>query len=89
MIVFGDANFASDTDAQKPDQIGLNVILTTLAWCQGKPELDSGDVPPKERKAYKLTMKDDAINRIIWLPPFWLLLSVLILGVGVAVLRRS
>lgn len=89
MIVFGDATFATDGESQKSGQVGVNVMLACVAWCQGKPELDSGDVTPRERRAYKLNMSSDTLNRVIWLPPIWLLLAVILLGVGVAILRRK
>lgn len=89
MVVFGDATFLTDTEAQATADLGSNMVLTTLAWVRGKPELDSGDVQPKERKAYRLNIDSDTFTRLIWLPPVWLLVSVILIGVGVAILRRQ
>ncbi len=89
MVIFGDANFVADSEVQTAGETGINIILTSLAWSRGKPELDSGDVIPKERKAYRLTIDNDTFSRLIWLPPVWLLLSVIMAGVGVAILRRQ
>lgn len=88
MVVFGDASFVADSEMQSGGELGANMILTSLAWCRGKPELDSGDVQAKERRAYRLNMSAETLNRVIWLPPLWLLLAVILMGVGVAVLRR-
>ncbi|MFT3881434.1 MAG: Gldg family protein [Gemmatales bacterium] len=89
MVVFGDATFLTDTEAQATADLGSNMVLTTLAWVRGKPELDSGDVQPKERKAYRLNIDSDTFTRLVWLPPVWLLVTVILAGVGVAILRRQ
>ncbi|HQR08046.1 MAG TPA: Gldg family protein [Gemmatales bacterium] len=89
MAVFGNAAFITDSEMQNSGSLGANIILSTLAWSRGKPEIDSGDVTPKERKAYHLSMSNDTLNRLIWLPVLWLLVSVILIGVGVAVLRRQ
>lgn len=89
MVVFGDATFLTDTEVQATADLGSNMLLNCLAWVRGKPELDSGDVTPRERRAYRLTIDGDTFTRLIWLPPVWLLLSVIMAGVGVAILRRQ
>ncbi len=89
MVVFGDATFLTDTEAQATADLGSNMVLTTLAWVRGKPELDSGDVKAKERQAYRLTIDSDTFTRLVWLPPVWLLVAVILIGVGVAILRRQ
>ena len=89
MVVFGDATFLTDSEIQFSGDLGQNLLLTTLAWVRGKPELDSGDVQPKERKAYRLTMSNDTLSRIRWIPPLSLLLAIIGIGVGVGILRRK
>lgn len=89
MVIFGDATFLTDSETQVTGDLGSRMLVTCLAWIRGKPELDSGDVQPKERKAYSLKMSSETLSRIRWLPPLWLLLAVIALGVGVGILRRK
>lgn len=89
MVIYGDATFISDPEVASTGEFGANLLLNNLAWARGKPELDSGEVPPKERKSYRLSINNDALTRIRFLPPLWLLLAVIGIGVGVAILRRK
>lgn len=88
MVVFGDATFITDAELKTSGEMGANLMLSCLAWGRGKTELDSGDVKPIERKSYRLRMSSETLTRVVWLPLIWLLLGVILLGVGVAILRR-
>lgn len=88
MVVFGDATFITDAELRTSGEMGANLMLSCLAWGRGKAELDSGDVKPIERKSYRLRMSSETLTRVVWLPLIWLLLGVILLGVGVAILRR-
>jgi hypothetical protein len=87
LLVFGDASFIQDAVVEK-QAAGMELLVTSLAWLRGKPELDSGDIPPRERKSYRLNMTADTLNRALYLPLLWLLLAVIATGVGVGILRR-
>lgn len=89
MVIFSDATVFNDNDIQMNGDLGQSLLVSTLAWVRGKPELDTGDVPPRERKAYRLNMSNDALKGIRWLPPIWLLLAIIGIGVGVGILRRK
>jgi hypothetical protein len=89
MVIFSDATVFNDNDIQMNGDLGQSLLVSTLAWARGKPELDTGDVPPRERKAYRLSMSNDTLSRIRWLPPLWLLLAIIGIGVGVGILRRK
>lgn len=88
MVVYGDATMITDPEVASTADFGANLVLNNLAWVRGKPELDSGEVPPKERKSYRLSVSNDALFRIRFLPPMWLLLAIIAIGTGVAILRR-
>jgi hypothetical protein len=87
MLVIGDATCITDAEMEKND-MGGNLIVTTLAWLRGKPELGADAPPPKERKSYRLTIPEDTMRRVFWLPLLWLLLAVIATGIGVGILRR-
>ncbi len=86
-VVFGDASFASDSEATKGNEAGFNLLLTSLAWLRGKTEL-AVDVPPKERKSYRLNMTADSLTSALYYPVLWVLLTIIVTGIGVGILRR-
>jgi hypothetical protein len=88
LIVYGDATMLTDPEVASTAEFGASLLLNNLAWVRGKPELDTGEVPPKERKSYRLSVNNDALFRIRFLPPIWLLTAIIAIGTGVAVLRR-
>jgi hypothetical protein len=89
ILVFGDATFLNDVEIQQSGELGQSIMASTVAWIRGKPELDSGDVKPKERRVYNLTMSGDTLSRIIWWTPAFILLAIIGIGVAVGILRRK
>ena len=89
MVVIGDATFLDDSEIQQTGEIGQNILTSLVAWLRGKPELDEGEVKPQERRAYTLRMTSDQKTRIRWMPQLTLLLTIIVVGVGVGILRRK
>jgi hypothetical protein len=87
MLVLGDTTCITDAEMEKND-MGGNLLVTTLAWLRGKPELGADAPLPKERKSYRLGIPEDTMRRVFWLPLLWLLLAVIATGIGVGILRR-
>jgi ABC-type uncharacterized transport system len=87
MLVFGDASWIGNVFQRNEDN--LTLLSSCLSWLRGKPDL--GRKPSdytKIRDKYELKLQPTELRRLLLLPGLLLLVSVVVLGGGVWVVRR-
>ena len=87
MLVFGDASWIGNALQRNEDNVSL--LSSCLSWLRGKPDL--GRKPSdytKTRDKYELKLQPTELRRLLLLPGLLLLVSVVVLGGGVWVVRR-
>jgi hypothetical protein len=88
IVVFGGANFVSNSLMDRVD-LYQNLFVSCIAWLgERQKDILVTDIPPKERKAYKLNTKASEINTMVFTPLVVILFCIVCCGVGVWFMRR-
>lgn len=92
LVVFGDATWLTNTALLRPEgKDARDLFASCVSWLRERPDVGM-DVPDKIRPVFTLAGKVEpgsgAASRLFWLPPMFILLSILALGGGVWVVRR-
>jgi hypothetical protein len=88
IVVFGGATFVCNSLVDRAD-LYQNLFNSCIAWLgERQKDILVSDIPPKERKAYKLNTKASEINSMVFTPLVVLMLCIVCCGVGVWFMRR-
>jgi hypothetical protein len=83
MVVFGDATFISNGFIEQGTEIYFNLFISSLSWLREQKLGDVEAIPPRDRKAYRLSLKPDDRWRIMWV--YGPLGVVLVVACGIVV----
>ena len=92
MVVFSDASWLT-SDVLRREEVGADLLDSSIGWLRGKSDLGKDIVPDKERPDYTLSDQKEfkeggKFARMLWLPMVLLFMGILALGGGIWVARR-
>jgi hypothetical protein len=86
-VVFGSATFASNRYmTESSGQPNYDLFSSSLAWLRERP--GNIGLEPKKRNIFVLSVGDEVVSRMRWLPVTFMVITIIGLGTGVWLIRR-
>jgi hypothetical protein len=88
MVVFGSASWITDESLAR-GVVRMDLFQSCVSWLRDRaaPGGGSGGAT-KKRKDYESNISPEVVNRVLWLPLVLMMMTVIVLGTGVWVVRR-